>query len=109
MSELNYINYDFINGDKKIGYADGKIEGNTFTFDYIYIFSENRKLGYGSTALKLIEEDLKSLNIQKVSGVFIAQDGITQKELYDFYEKNGYNIIDGVIVKQLDYVNTTFE
>ena len=102
MSENNYIKFDFFYGDKKIGYADGKIQGDTFEFDFIYIFNEDRKLGYGSTAIKLIEEDLKSFNIKNIRGEFIAQDGISQQQLYAFYEKNGYNIIKGVIFKQFD-------
>lgn len=101
-SDLSHIKFDFFVGDRNIGYADGKVKGDTFEFDYIYIFEEVRKLGYGSTALKLIEADLKHLNIQKMIGEFIAQDEITQKQLYEFYEKNGYNIISGVIIKHLN-------
>ncbi|CAM5182800.1 N-acetyltransferase domain-containing protein OS=Ureibacillus acetophenoni OX=614649 GN=SAMN05877842_10465 PE=4 SV=1 [Ureibacillus acetophenoni] len=100
-TEGNNIKFDFFVGDRNIGYADGMIKGDTFEFHYIYIYEEVRKLGYGSAVLKLMEEELKLLNIKIANGDFIAEDDQTQKQLHDFYIKNGYAIVDGVIIKQL--------
>lgn len=104
--EMNYISYEFFNDLKKVGYADGKVINDTFELDLIFIFEKERKMGYGSEALKLIEEHLISLKVLKLTGECIAQKGITQEQLNDFYNDNDYKIINGDIVKYLSHYAT---
>lgn len=97
--ENNYIKYDFFEWSR-VGYAEGKLEGTTFELDQIYKIDRDLK-NFGAEALKLIEEHLKSLNVEKILGEFVPQDGMPSDKLKKFYNENGYKVENGEITKYL--------
>ncbi|MCY9549408.1 hypothetical protein [Lysinibacillus xylanilyticus] len=97
--ENNYIKYDFFEWSR-VGFAEGKLEGTAFVMDQIFKLDKELK-NFGAEALKLLEEHLKSLNVERITGECIPQDGMPLEKLIEFYKENGYKVDNGEIEKYL--------
>lgn len=99
-----YYHYCYFieNNNGRIGYAECNLgnNGEDFVLDIIHINREHRGKGYGSILFRFILSHLEELGLSiKLTGEVIPQEGISKKDLIEFYEKLGCKIIN----KDMDF------